>query len=537
MLPNNDHQTTFIVSSYDPPLDNFFQGYCFVGSDLVFGAEGAQQFQALTGRLISPGLDGCYVIVRREGDAYVFDIDFGGYKILYYYHDGENWVVSNSFAKVVDFLRYHQLGVNPNYTHLAAIAGRGMASGQLFSLETPATGVRVAPRTQSLVVTPHRILFQKRPAVAPRKGSYSARLATYLDTWVSRFETLMLSKWADFSTDLTGGVDSRANFALVQGAKQRLDGQGTQPRLNCGSTPTNRSDLDVAEALTSHFGLDLNDRRKFVEHKLTANEGYSAFRDLALGVYYPLYMPVNGPTPTKISISGGGGGVHRKIYENHNKSKDVNKFFKRYAANFQRPEYAAEFIRDGEDFLRHSAQRGEDPLRTLLRDGRVRYHTGRSPRYGVTFTPLHSAAADRTQMCAGWDRIEEGQFNYDVMYSLEPELVDIPFDRPEKSPTDSIRRRLLGVQIPPDASPGKVWFGELELDRDVDSSKSSRLRRYKQAFDTAMESSFVSNFWSQEVLENAQATMSTLAAGESIGNAVNGKAISAVLTAGLVAPS
>lgn len=93
------------------------------------------------------------------------------------------------------------------------------------------------------------------------------------------------------------------------------------------------------------------------------------------------------------------------------------------------------------------------------------------------------------------------------------------------------------MQIPLDASPGKVGFGELELDRDVDSSKSSRLRRYKQAFDAAMESSFVSNFWSQEVLENAQATVSTFAVGESVGNAVKGKAISAVLTAGLVAPS
>lgn len=537
MFSNSDHQTSFIVSNYNPPLHGFFQGYCFVGADFVFGAEGAQRFYEATGEMIPGALDGCYVISRRKGDAYIFDIDFGGYKVLYYYHDGETWVVSNSFAQVVDFLRYRNLPVTPNYAHLAAIAGRGMASGQLFSLETTVVGIRVAPRTHSLIVTPNQILHERRTHSKIGEGSYQTKLAEYLDTWVRRFETLMLSDKADFSADLTGGVDSRANFALVQGARRRLGNAGTQPRLNCGSTPTHRSDLDIAEILTDHFGLALNDTRKFKDYKLSAHEGYMTFRDLSLGVYYPLYMPVNGPTPTRISISGGGGGIHRKIYENHLKSKDVNKFFQRYASYFDRPEYIAEFIRDGEDFLSYSAEERADPLRTLLRDGRVRYHTGRSPRYGVTFTPLHSVSADQAQLVAGYDRIEEGQFNYDVMYSLQPELVDIPFDKPEKSPTSSIRNRLSKVNIPSDARPGRVWVGHLNLERNVDASKASRLREYKQAFDKAIEDQFVVDFWGQGMLDSARVAMNTLNAGKSIGNAVNGKPISAVLTAYLVRPS
>jgi hypothetical protein len=347
----------------------------------------------------------------------------------------------------------------------------------------------------------------------------------------------MHSTETDFTVDLTGGVDSRANFALVQAANRRLGNNGTPPRLKSGSTPSNTIDLEIATLVANHFGLEVNDNRNIQQLPLAGDESFRMHRDLTMGVYYPLYQPDQGPTPTNIGISGGGGGVHRKTYELHIKRNDVDYFIQRYSQYFNRPEYESEFIQDGHDFLNTAIQDGEDPLRVLLRDGRVRYHAGRTPRTGVAFTPLHSVGADRTQLLAGYDRIEEGQFNYDIMHSLEPELVTLPYDTERKAPTQAILDRLTNTPIRSDANPGRVWAPTAHLiPKSADHHQSRPVEAYKQAFDQAMDNPFVTRFWDQGTLEKAKELMDALHAGESIGNAANGKPISAILSTDLVTP-
>lgn len=537
MIHTGLYETTFLTSNDNPPPHGFFQGYCFNGADLIFGTAGAKHYQALTGKPMPPALDGRYVTVQHHNGAYVYDVDFAGYTILYYYHDGQTWAVSNSFAQVVDFLRKHHINIRPNYAHLAATNGRGMALGQLFSLETLVHGIRVAPRTHTLAITAHKATLQRRPDRAAGKHDYAEALSDYLNTWVSRFETLIHSAETDFTVDLTGGVDSRANFALVQAAKRRLDNTGTPPRLRCGSSPGNRTDLEVAKTVAGHFNLEMNDNRTVRRLNLRGNESFQMYRDLALGIYYPFYRPEQGPTPTNITVGGGGGGLHRKTYELIINSSDPSVFFGQYARNLNRAVYETEFIVDGQRFLNTVIQDGEDPLRVLLRDGRVRYHSGRTPRTDVAFTPLHSVAAECTQLLAGEDRIEEGQFNYDIMHSLEPELVTMPYDDEKKSPTHEILERLTSVPIPPDATPGRVWAPTAHLIPAQEPDQPNPIDAYKRSFDVALDNPFVRKFWGKNMLREARELMTTLHAGKSIGNAANGRPISAILSADLVTPS
>lgn len=536
MTRTDSQGTTFLASNHTPPDHGFFQGYCFRGADLVYGTQGANYYQALTGQTIPPALDGRYVTVTHQDGVYVFDIDFAGYNVLYYYHDGTTWVVSNSFAQVVDYLCEHNIPIRPNYTHIAAMGGRGMASQQLFSLKTLAQGIQVAPRTHSLIITGDKACLQRRPDQTARQHDYATALAEYLNTWVSRFETLMISDETDFTVDLTGGVDSRANFALVQAAHRRLGATGTPPRLNSGTSPANRIDLEIAEAIASHYGLEVNDKRTIRRIPLRGRESYEVYRDLALGVYYPLYMPSRNPTPADITIGGGGGGVHRKLYEIHNKGRDLHTFIRRYAGYFKRPEYEAEFIRDGFNFLDVALQDGDDPFRVLLSDGRVRYHSGKAPRTGVAFTPLHSEAADRTQLLAGEERLEEGQFNYDVMHSLDPELATMPYDEESKYPTAAILDRLTSSPIPSDAKPGKVWAPTAHIIPEP-APQEPRIAAYKAAFDEAMDNPFVTNFWKKSFRNEATDIMDKLVAKKPIGNAVNGRPVAAILSTHLVTPS
>lgn len=528
--------TTFLHTNNEPPNDKFFLGYCFLGPDFVYSHEGSTQLYEETGQKITPALDGCYVITRKDNDSFLYDVDFAGYCILYYYHDGDTWIVSNSFAQIVDYLRSQRITIKPNYTHIAATAGRGMAASQLFSLETPVHGIRVAPRTHTLVIAPNKVVLKRRPDSASERFTYGDELSDYLNVWVSRFETLITNPNADFTAALTGGIDSRTNLALIQAARNRLGPTATPPNLYCGSTPQNRTDFEVATSVAKQYNLNVRKGRRAGLNPLTAQESYEQFRSLALGVYFPLYMPAHGPSTMDINISGGGGGVHKKIYELQVKHNDVRKFIRGYSRYFERPEYRVEFIHDGNNFLRTVIQPGEDPLRVLLREGRVRYHTGRSARYGISLSPLHSVAADLTQRLAGSDRTEDGQFHYDVMYSLLPDLIDMPFDEVNKAPTKLIRQRLTAAKIHSDASPGRVWAAPAQPARKVDNSTANRISVYKEAFDKSMGNAFVKNFWKSELLDLAQLRMDTLSSGQGYGDAANGKAISSILTTDLVKP-
>lgn len=522
--------TSFLFAKGLEAPDGFFQGYCFSGADYIFGAQGAETYRASTGKRIGYGLDGCYVTTENLEGAVRFGNDYAGYKVLYYYHDGDIWVVSNSYALIVDHLRGISVDTVPNYAHLSGIIGLGSAHHQLSSFETPTRGVRVLPRGCNLIISDDKAIVERWPEGFTR--SYAEGLEAHLETWLRRFETLMLDTSSGFTIDVTGGVDSRTNFALAAKAGERLGRRGEQPRLNCGSSPSNVRDLEVATKLTAEFSLELNDARRFAGHALTAAESFSTFRNLNAGVYYPIYLPTEGPFPGKISIGGGGGEIHRRFYENHKKSSSVSDFLKTYSNSLTHPWMGLEYSRDVNSAMKTASWGNSNRLRAHYREFRHRFHVGRSPRYGVTFTPLDSVSADVAQSQAGADRLDEGQFNYDVMGSLYSSLLDMPFDQEGKAPAASVRSRLVRVPVASEARPGRVWAPDIEP-RKVRRSATQRWSVVSSAVESSADNPMVREFWGESVVAAARDLLVKLVAGESVGNAVNLKPISAVVAADL----
>src|SRR5699024_8547828 len=205
-----------------------------------------------------------------------------------------------------------------------------------------------------------------------------------------------------------------------------------------------------------------------------------------------------------------------------------------HAKHLKHPEFEEEFIRDGQKFLEKVMLPGEDPLRVLLREGRVRYHSGRTPRNEVAFTPLHSVSADLVQSIAGDERLDSGQLNYDIMYSIDPKLMVMPYDSVEKEPSSDVKNNLVGALLSKEANPGRVWSAYTISN---DQSDGNEVWSYSRAFDVAVSNRFVSNFWGSKVLAMANSLMETLKNGESIGNAANGVPIAAILSTDLVTPN
>ena len=59
------NNATYLLSSFEENSDEFFQGYCFDKEDFIFGQSGADEYLKATGKDISFGEDGCYVLAKK----------------------------------------------------------------------------------------------------------------------------------------------------------------------------------------------------------------------------------------------------------------------------------------------------------------------------------------------------------------------------------------------------------------------------------------------------------------------------------------
>lgn len=522
---------TFIIAAQEP-VDEYFQGYFYDESDYIYGTLGLAEYMDATGRSPRGGLDGCYVYARRRGDTWDFDCDFSGYHTLYYFHDGRDWGVSNSFAELVDYRRSKGMQVTPHYAHLGAISSTNSTNNQLFSWSTVAREINVAPRGATIRIGSRGVRF--KPWQRPPAIDYDKGLVAHIELWTSRFETLLTQPEVQLSIDLTGGVDSRSNFALALHAVQRLGSTAEAPRFTCQGEPETSADARVAMELCSIFGFELNGANKIVPPKLTPAEGISTWRQFSLGTYYPLILPAIEATPNRVHVSGGGGEVHRDFYV----PTSLDGFFKGHARRNRYPWLGHESASEGCAAAAAVSTAHDIPLlRAHYREFRHRFHSGRAPRQTVSFTPLDSSSAEIAN--ANSRKSQGPAFNYDVIHGISQDLLDVPYDKESKAPSREDRSALTTVDLNFEASPGTAW-GLQPLDqipKGISYSRGARHRPLRQAVEEAAEDPFAKTFWGSEFITIALGLSADLAEGEGIGNPVNGYPISALLSAYLVSPS
>lgn len=532
-------ETTFLVSSFQETPRRFFQGYCFIGRDYIYGSKGAQAYEDATGNRIAGGHDGCYVSIEGSRTHIIVQTDYSGYKKVFYYHDGTHWAVSNSIVQIVRHLAHAGISLKANLSQLAAIVRGGPALSQLFSFETPVTGVSLLPLHRTLLVTPERALTI--PVATPRGfQDYRTALESHLRLWTSRFETLINDTDIVFTSDITGGADSRVNLALILKAAQRL---GTPPdklpRMRCGVTGPDSRDYEIAKELCQHYNLPLNPDRKLPQSPLRGFESYRSWRDLCLGSYHPIYLPTTRPHSHNVTVGGGGAGIHRPFYERHIKTDDATRFIdvnaRKVNPAFLRPYFTAA--------ARNAMQQlGENvPAELLLirhyREFRARLHAGRSPQYGVTFTPFSSAELDDAHHAAGSERLKLGQLNFDMMWSLAPELLEMRFDDPRKGPSSEARQLLTRVDVGNDASPGVCWTSEEAKPIPSVDGEPNAFNYLSEAFAEASRDEFVKDFIGSVRLSDATAILELAAETGRFPHASHAIPISAILMTYEISPT
>jgi hypothetical protein len=344
------------------------------------------------------------------------------------------------------------VSVEPRYSQIAAMVAPGALFGQLYSFNTAVQGVRLLPMDLELSIGPNGAEEIPRPE-RPRASSYREALSVCANIWVSRFETLLASDRTQLVTDLTGGLDSRVVFAMLAAARRRLDAAPVS--VFCSGEG---SDATIARSLCDRFGAVFTPRLPKPPTRLSGQRCYETYKHLCLGAYHPVYFPTAKPDPTVIRVGGNGGENHRPFYATHGNSPNADAYF-RTRAKAIRPEWLrAEFAADmagALDRILKTDSGLDDPQILHYRHFRNRFHSGRVPQNSVGLHPLTSRYLDDVADVAGPERLNSAQILYDLMHSLEPELLHHPFDDPGKAPSREHVDALCQVVTGREPAPGR----------------------------------------------------------------------------------
>jgi len=519
----------FIFSSELDNPNEFFQGYCFHEADYIYGKEGYNKYKRETSIQIEGGEDGCYVLSRKVNDEFHFFSDYYGYKKIFYYWEKGFWVVSNSIYLIAEHLKENGIGLEVEYSQLACIGRKrkGFFLDQLFSLKTIIKNVKLLPIGNKLIISSasFEVVELKDNIVFE---SYEQGLSYFLGMWVARIAGLLIND-IHVKSDLTGGLDSRAVFAIVKKATEVAKTKNL-PAFSTGSTPSNRIDLDIATEITEFYGLPLNKLKPPAINDFSGLDSYSSWKILCLGVYHPFAFANCGPQHDIVFLSGGGAENHRPLYS----FNDKDSFIKTYSKDINPTWLSYNFIKDfKEEFKRISQNKSNmKPMVHHYREYRNRIHAGRNPQYRTTFNPLGSKILDSLSEIAGSERIANGQVNYDIMATLLPSILDIRFDNPSKALNEVKEKYLTKLGSWHEYEAGKTYA---DTDAEVLPivKTDSRLHFLKEDFNIAKEKPFVKDFFGTDFIEQAELAMQNAIKNKGFPHSVEARGIAAILTGAL----
>lgn len=423
----------FLFSSLQPLPDTFFRGYGFFGTDFVSGRGG---FESFPGELTF-GEDGRYFLLRKDGDAYVCGTDYKGFmKLFLYRSEGGRWAISNSFAKLMEHAKSAGWSLTPQKEHLVAWSIRDAAIWQqLWSFDTAVEEITLVPSRSSLEIRNNLLSVTDNAFGALAYSDYEAALTEFLSIWSGRIATLANSP---VSVDITGGVDSRTVLSMFLPVLRSLGGPHNV-HFRCGYLGHHQEDFAIAQQIASAYSFSLNTKPAIPSSSLSGRDQYEMWKHSSLGSYSPVYFPEPLRFPDAINVGGGGGEGHRSFYGNI----DVQDYLGRY-----RDRFSTEcFVRIKTSAQSSMARLNADVQEMVshYREFRDRIHSGLLGNFGMRLSPLASKYLYAATDLKSEHEISQNQVLFDIMNNSTPELMSMPYDKQQKSPSNECLSRLTSI--------------------------------------------------------------------------------------------
>ncbi|WP_412507125.1 hypothetical protein [Roseovarius sp. SYSU LYC5161] len=432
----------FFVFSVGQKLpDLFFRGHAFFEEDFVIGESGLRNFESERQRCAEIHEDGRYFLLRKEGSDHVAGTDFNGTMKLFLYRDSSKWALSNSFSKLLDFVRAAGWRITPQPEHLNAWLLTGPFWQQLWSFKTAVDEIELVPAQAEIRISRSEIKLTMK-STKPTAETYEQAMIRFISLWVNRTATLISTPGIFVKSDITGGVDSRINLALIMYAQSKLGLSMTNElTFNCGKHGRHREDFKVAERLSKFYRFPLNKPLSVPVSWRSSRECFEMWRLSSLGAYSPVYFPDHQFSEKLVNIGGGGGERHRPFYPN----TDIDTFFHKHEDKFVSEEFFQRIKIDVKEALERIFSTSDtiNPMIAHYREFRDRLHSGLLANYSIRISPLGSKYLQEATSFKSSQEIARNQVLFDAMNALIPDLLTRPYDNPKKEPAKECLDTLL----------------------------------------------------------------------------------------------
>ena len=202
---------------------------------------------------------GAYVLVKRNSNEIVISQDFIGSYGIYLYEKDDYFAISNSFFKLVDYLKTnHKMTLNEDYASISLIP---KTLSSLIHEKTLVNEIKCIPRNFKLHIDldSKEISYEKtvyNDFSVPLNSEEGLKLLDkWFDKWVGIIRTIK-QKTNYMSLDLSGGFDTRMIMALVLNANIDVNS------INVYSIDNNQhnhdEDFRIASSIADEYGFTLN---------------------------------------------------------------------------------------------------------------------------------------------------------------------------------------------------------------------------------------------------------------------------------------
>ncbi|WJS86325.1 hypothetical protein [Paracoccus sp. TOH] len=473
----------FLFSQDSLPQEFYFDGYCFLGSDYISGREGVIEYERENCRLIEFDEDGCYFLGRPTDGGFKFGADFQGNARIFLYRSEKRWALSNSFARLLDHIRANDLPFSVCSHQLDSWRIRAPFGQQPNSFKTAINEIVLVPSWCEVIVGGDGAKLN--PRKDRNNGAiYQEAISNFVRVWANRIASLVDRSDISVTVDVSGGVDSRANLALL--LAMRSKGFGNNVHFNSSKTGGVKGDFEVASKLAEKYHFSLNQPRLQTDLYLSTDTALRYTEDFLLGSYASLRPFRTKPNPFNVKIGGGAGEIFRPFFADRYSSDFLDSLKLAFSSDTAFQNWKADVLETLE-ILRARDMQQTDPLVLHYREFRSRFHTGGATNMITAAMPFQSRAAYQIAWSASNNKIQDGQIGYDLIGSVFPELLNDDYDNPSKKPTENNIRNLV-APVDFDVIPGKVYVSIDAGNVPSQESVAQFLKQYYKKFCTDLSS-------------------------------------------------
>ena len=241
-------------------VETGFYGYTIRNGSIVTEAAALENAE-LTG-------EGAYVCIRRNGNTIRIFQDYIGSYGLYLYREGDYFAISNSFLRLVEYLRRDRL-ITFNREYAGAFLAADLCA--IAYADTMVNEIKVLDRSAvvDIDISTGRMKIDYVDYCENTVRISSPEGMEILDGWFQKWTQLLANirrETSNIQVDLSGGFDTRMTFSLLLGSC--IDPGGIHVYSADDDLHTHREDFEIASRIAEHYDFALNNNEALSKNKI-----------------------------------------------------------------------------------------------------------------------------------------------------------------------------------------------------------------------------------------------------------------------------